>query len=304
MCKSTVMATFAATVILAGFALSSPAHSCELKLIASLPITTTPTGRIAVPATIQDREILMLIDTAAIISFLAPSFVEELGLRARSIPGTYFVGFGGEKTKTFVNVSSFKLGNLLARNKDFLVRKAGSIEGNVVGLLGPDIMSHYDIEIDFMNSKFNMFLPNDCKRDVVYWTKGPFAAVPMRRAKDVYLKIRIKTSLDGRPLDAEIDTGSISFLRLETAQRLFRWNDSGDTPGLTKLDNGEYRYPFKVLAFEGVEVRNPDIALYPKDVIDMPGLDYLILGISVLRQTHLYIAYKDQTVYITPASAR
>ena len=82
------------------------------------------------------------------------------------------------------------------------------------------IQEYEQVIRDFLNGKFNMFLPNDCDRAPVYWTRPPFAAVPMRRASDRNFKTIVTVSLDGERLEAELDTGSTSsFLSLQTARR-------------------------------------------------------------------------------------
>jgi hypothetical protein len=80
-----------------------------------------------------------------------------------------------------------------------------------------------------------------------------------------------------------------------------------------------WRHVFKALDFEGISVRNPEFSVIP-DLISEPmaqpaavgtlipptaeGLKMPILvGFNVLRRLHVYIAYKEQKVYITPASA-
>ncbi len=62
-----------------------------------------------------------------------------------------------------------------------------------------------------------------------------------------------------------------------------------------------YRYPFATLTFEGIEVRNPNILILDtgSDSRDAE----LIVGIGVLRQLHLYIAYGEKTLYLTGAEA-
>jgi hypothetical protein len=109
-----------------------------------------------------------------------------------------------------------------------------------------------------------------------------------------------------------IDTGSSdSEMSLETAERLFDFDEK--SPLLKTLSEDahsrSYRYPFKNITLQGVTVRNPDLILVPDDesrVMDS-GWDYhppkLILGMNILRQLHMYIAYKEKMIYVTSADA-
>jgi hypothetical protein len=63
-----------------------------------------------------------------------------------------------------------------------------------------------------------------------------------------------------------------------------------------------YRFPFDTLSFEGVTVQNPDIDIIPGETYGKLN-PQLIIGINVLRQLRVYIAYKEQTLYLTSAEA-
>ncbi len=78
-----------------------------------------------------------------------------------------------------------------------------------------------------------------------------------------------------------------------------------------------YRYPFKELTIEGITIGSPQIDLY-KDAkecratspYDFPagfqacyGASDLELGLSELRQLHVYFAFKEKKIYLTAASA-
>src|SRR5215469_10440513 len=150
-----------------------------------------------------------------------------------------------------------------------------------------------------------MFQSNQCNGNVVYWTRSGYATVPMQVDSD--WGIRVQVTLDGKMFDAVIDTGSSrSVLTMEAAKDLFGLDEKspgvvslGDLALNNKAGNVSYSYPFKAMNFSGVTVNNPDIILVSKKQLG-EGPPALI-GISILRQLHLYIAYKDQKLYVTPA---
>ena len=99
---------------------------------------------------------------------------------------------------------------------------------------------------------------------------------------------------------------------------------ASDTPEAGYL-NGDtslktYKHLFKTLAFGGVTVDNPELDLIPnamgrdadraqlvgdrtkteKDLLDVPDVT---IGMDVLRKLHIYMALKEEKLYITEASA-
>jgi hypothetical protein len=64
-----------------------------------------------------------------------------------------------------------------------------------------------------------------------------------------------------------------------------------------------YKYPFQTLTFQDVAVKYPEIEI-GKEGKRMPDEPQLIVGMGILRQLHLYIAYAEKKLYVTPAEAR
>ena len=79
--------------------------------------------------------------------------------------------------------------------------------------------------------------------------------------------------------------------------------------GAERLNGGArtpfYTFPFKSLSFEGIAVLNPQITMIPKKAfLQSRNHDAtIVLGMSVLRQLHLYVDYPGQTLYLTGAEA-
>jgi hypothetical protein len=118
-------------------------------------------------------------------------------------------------------------------------------------------------------------------------------------------------------------------LNLELAQSNFRLKPGdADTPELGRLlrspTTKTYFHRFKSLRMEGMEgagIANPTVRLIPdlmrNRMMDQndslkggsrlpattaqPGLGDLIIGMNVIRQWHVYIAYKEQKLYLAPS---
>jgi hypothetical protein len=65
----------------------------------------------------------------------------------------------------------------------------------------------------------------------------------------------------------------------------------------------DFSYPFEKLSFQDLEIHHPEIHLFTTKAAGSADFPEAILGISVLRRLHIYIARKEEKLYITPATA-
>jgi predicted aspartyl protease len=284
--------------------------ACQLVRFASLDMDTLSHGEVAIPATINGHAARLEVDTGGRTSSVSDDFADELGLtRKRDFGGMYL---NNVPVIESVEVSSFTLGSLAKNgNVRFSVLPESIGRPDLSGMLGPDVLVNYDVEFDFAAGKFDVFSPDHCPGKVVYWTHDAYAAIPMTDSR--FLHILVSASLDGQRVAVAVDTGAPrSFMSLDRAIDLFGWNS--DNPPVKQMPsqkiNGGAATPialhaFNMLTFDGVNVVNPDIVLIPKKNFgNQPRHEgELILGMSVLRQLHLYVAYKEQMLYLTAAEA-
>lgn len=285
-------------------------ENCALQTVASVDLRTLSSGLVTVPVTIQDREAHLVVDTGSVYSVVTQDIVDDIRAStrsARSVLAGNMELMGGVIMDRVVEPRDFRIGALIGKRPPLYVMPSTAMGEDIQGLLGPDIMDKYDIEIDFAFGKFNMISPDHCAGSVVYWTHEPYAEAPIGR--DDNRHITIPVVLDGTKMSAVIDTGAEgSAMPLSVAQRLLGIDVK--SPGLQEVApisvNGAqhvraYRYPFQTLNLEGITVKNPDIVLMPDSGQGVPDL---LLGVGILRQLHLYIAYKEGKIYATRAEAR
>ncbi|MDR3528709.1 MAG: aspartyl protease family protein [Rhizomicrobium sp.] len=303
--------------------LASPvqAGDCKpLKIFASIDMTTSADGRrYYVPVRVGGQDRRLLLDTGGVVSTLSEEFVRSLGLdtypanlRMYDVTGAY--------SDRYVK-APFKIGRLDLGSTQFMVSHGfdQSKEPDVVGILGPDFLSLFDVSIDPVSKKLDLLNPDHCADKVVYWPATVLAKVPVERALDGHLVISIE--LDGKPFKAIVDTGAWnSTIRIKPAHMLLGVTPGGpDAPATGELNGTKglttYTHVFKTLSFDGVTVTNPSLRLIPdmlddamssmptgskikvKDDSDKPDV---LLGMNILSHLHIYIAYKDRFVYFTP----
>jgi predicted aspartyl protease len=282
--------------------LAADAPKCGLTRYTSLPITTLSDGRIAVPVTVEGLLRSFMVDTGGVSATMSARLAKDSGKKPKAT-NRWLSGLAGSMMTSFVDVD-FALGPLTG--KQLAVYIDPRTEGmGVDGTLAPDMMHQFDVDLDFAGGVMNLISQDHCPGQVVYWTKAGYIAIPMSLATNGH--IRVPVMVDGKQANAILDTGSaISIVSMSLAESLgIKADDS-----LLKLKssfglNGrykEYSYPFKTLSLDGLTVNNPHIIVESDATMGRLGSD-IILGMGILRQLHLYVAYKEQKLYITPASA-
>lgn len=290
-----------------GVALADP-PSCQLTRIASLDARTERDGRISVPVTIENHPANLVVDIGAAFSTLDKSFAKSVGLTPKDMHGGTVILGGGIRLGHFVTADSFKIGPLSSKKITFVSAPSEVLVAESMGMLGTDIMANYDIDIDFANEKLGLFSQDHCAGKVVYWTTGAVGQVPISLNKNRHIIVPV--TIDGKQVTAMVDSGAArSFMNFKAAKEILGIDEQN--PALKSLGqrhmNGiaevaAYRYPFTSLTFQDVEVQNPDIEIIKyADAVHQEA--DLVIGVSILRQLHVYIAYGEKVLYVTPAEA-
>lgn len=297
--KSAVAAVFA-VFALAGVAAAQ--EECRLTLAASLPISPESVDRVIIPAQVEGKPVQLVIDTGSPWTALSGEAAARLGLNPTFMLPELRPRFpyaGGQVTHS-VNINEFKLGGMTAPRAKLMILPHALEKGD--GLLGADFLHQFDVEFDFAAGKVNLFRPHPCPGKVVYWTHtAPVAVIPFESGERGG-KIRIEYTLDGQRVPAIVDTGAPNTsISLTTASAWFHIDEK--SPGVTDLHERAFRYRFKTLALDGVVVQNPELLIHQKadggHTMDFQAL----LGLNILRQLHLYVAYQEHKLYVTAASA-
>ena len=155
-----------------------------------------------------------------------------------------------------------------------------------------------------------MFAPDHCKGQVLYWRAPGVAKLPFRYQNG---RITVRASVDGKEMDAVIDTGSPrSEMQISDAGRLF--GISASSPGVTPAGDKLDAYDFKTLSFGDVSLDNPHLVLTPATLVrgvdpgpqtgtllrnNVPDQPALVICTDLLKLLHLSIAFNERMVYVT-----
>jgi predicted aspartyl protease len=286
-------------------------------------------GRIYVPVKIADKPKDMLVDTGGAFTEITRPTVNELGLSTHHAD-VELIDIAGQTTNIVTN-ASLTIGNLRAEGMDFVVMSGNdpldAANPDEAGVIAPNVLRAYDLDLDFSGMKVNLISQKHCDGNVVYWPADTVAVVPVRVNKDGHIIVPVL--LDGHPFEALLDTGaSDSIVNLGKATETLGVNPgTPDTPVTGTLGDEAhtqvYGHTFKTLSLEGLTIANPKMTIIPNmiksklqdlndtlsndtrlnDREESNGLNDVILGMNVIRRLHLYIAYKEQKLYITPAAS-
>jgi len=298
------------------------AEDCgPLRQINAIDLVAAP-NRALVPVSINGIPKLFLLDTGGDVSQINGEVAQELGLTLRD-SNLKMLDMYGHASSKMVRIDKFTLGRQHGEDVNMAVQPNPDFGKGTryVGLFAPDLMGRYDVEIDFGTYKMNYFSPEHCPGHVVYWQHAALAVTPMMFRRR---HIRLPVKVDGKELTAEIDTGATNTVMMgEAAKRLF--DIVPETQGNVPLNNqgmaAAFGRVFSTLDFEGVAVQNPHVVIVPnligkkdpnnstrtdthvKMVDDIEDRPDLLIGMDVLKKLHLYIAFGENKIYISEASA-
>jgi predicted aspartyl protease len=284
-----------------GVAKAEQPPDCRLKIMAALDMQTIPDGRVTIPVQLDGHDYRMMVDTGGYINTVSEHVVKEGGYYPMRGVGI-LRGMGTTRLDRALTIKDFIIGHSRGRNFEFYVDDFDSLLAD--GTLAPQVMGAYDVDFDFAHSKLNLIHPDHCPGIVNYWSKVAPAVVPIEMVGVTH--IRVPVTIDGKEINAMLDTGAhTSFITMRAAKRYLGLDEKdpalklrGNIP-INGMVSAVYNYPFQKLSFGDVQVSHPQIQIV-EDRVWEDGRD-LLLGIGILRQLHLYIAYKEKKMYITPA---
>lgn len=285
----------------ASAALAEEPQHCGLMLGTSLDIEFDPSNGPTIPVTIDGKERRMLVDTGGVYSLLKDTAVDDLGLNKAMVKGFRFKMLNGETLGYTAKAQNFYVGPIHYEAYNFSVISHGQISGDTAGTIAPDLLAHFDAEFDFANRKLNLFSQQHCPGKVVYWADD-YAKLPFTR--DEAAHITTDGTLDGKTITIGVDTGSTySSMNADRAMS-FGWDGKQESlikVPVTGSDHPIYFYPFKSLELHGINIAHPKIMA--REARMREGED-MILGMNVLKQLRIYIAYGERTMYVTGANAK
>lgn len=273
---------------------------CKLVLAASLPFHLAG-GHLAIDVQVNDTPHEFMVDTGGFASAISAKLVKQLQLPLFGIKSNVTItDAGGKEATSYTSVKTLTIGKLQAKDIRLMVMEAMSD-----GLIAPDLLRNFDVEVDLPNRTINFFHPHPCSGKAVYWT-DKYSSIGIDITEQGH--IRVPVELNGRRLYALLDTGApISILAADIAASRFDIKPQGSEHQMVGGSGGELSVvatPFDTLKIGDTVLEKPVIGLSRSKADSFIDDTGLVLGMREMSRFHIYIAYHERKLYIAEEDSR
>lgn len=307
----------ALVLLLFGLAVvSSPAQACKLRAAGHLPITMHGPQPLTDGA-INGTPMRILVDTGAQQTILWRDLVERLDLRMTQVNGLMMYGVGGATRPKAARVEELRIGDHVVKDGRWLVAGEQALGNAEIGmLLGYDVFSKFDIEVDLADGKMAFYAPQDCDRvALAHWSPQQFMLADLNDTKG---RAEITVLLNGKPVKAILDTGaSTTVIDADAARRLGVTEDSPDvveagaSVGIGKKVVRNHVATFETLQIGDEMIRNPKLRIVPMHRysryqprfsrlnVQVEDLPQMLIGADWFLAHRVLISNSQRLVYFT-----
>ncbi|MBO6038180.1 MAG: retroviral-like aspartic protease family protein [Acetobacter sp.] len=266
-------------------------------------------GFLVIPVAINGHDARMIIDTGAEGSLLSPAASVLFDTSHETERWTLMHGTGGVgRLVPDVHVTSLRIGFAQFGPLSIPVAALPSTSTpRVAGLIGGDLLSRYDIELDVSQHMMALWQNNlaACQKEKGAQT-GPvgwryiYRAVPLTIT--AHHRAFVTVSLDGHSLRALLDTGARArvlaervALRLGVSAKNLAAEKGGVTQGVDAHKEAYYWHKFHLFQIGQEQDLYPTLTVTPlQDTADM------LLGVEWFARHRVWISYQTKMLYIMP----
>lgn len=242
----------------------------------------------------------LLLDTGSNATTITPQAMSTLG-PLQVVGSARAAGIGGEARVPVLALSSLKVGAASVIDPIAALIPLSSLPLDrypVFGLLGQDILSHWDLDLDVAHDRLALYAPQHCAVPSAPWP-GPVQPVHMAWA-GASMGDQVTMSLDDHRVIAKLDTGASATIVTESAAGL---DDRALANDPTALENGVLLQPVKTRRhrFRDFTIGTASYGPTSLDVTDtMHSGDDMLLGEDFLDRHRVFIAFHDHMLLIAP----
>ncbi|MEA1651920.1 pepsin/retropepsin-like aspartic protease family protein [Nitrospirillum sp. BR 11164] len=299
--------------LLSGAASAGP-EDCHLQKVAELAVRLD-SGRPEVDGTLNGRPIRVAVSTGSSKTTLTEAAAERLGLEVTHLPMARVVLTPGRGLREIgaVSVDNLTVGGWQADHLKLQVVAMGA--GGVDLVLGQDVFSQADVELDFAHNAVRFFQAQGCEGvPLAYWA-DTYAEAGMQYSQDPRRRFsnRVWVRLNGHEFLARLSTGT----RYSTLSDTIAHQQGvyeGD-PGVTKLamigPQESEKYPLSVGTFNSLAIGDETLnnvklrftRFNPDFQSDVGRHAWgLILGMDFIKSHRIFIANSQDKIYFTNVS--
>ena len=297
---------FAWALMCAGLAISWPGLTawggeCTMARVSQLALQPSQ-GHVVIEGKLNGGVAKLIFDTGAFTSLLTEAAVSRLGLvhmQGEEVRNTLGVvsGIGGERTARFVTARQVEFGGLHARNYNFVAADLPMRWAD--GLLSVDLISQFDIDLDFPESRINLYRPTgDCSAPAAFLA-GPLYSASLLPV-GVDQRPRVSVFVNGHRLVALIDTGATrsAVFRSAAADLGLLPPDHAAAPHFKAGGIGPSQVASTRSVVDALSVGDLTVQNMPLMVLDQSAGDdvQMLLGADFQSRVHLWVSYSSNTL--------
>ena len=276
---------------------------CGLVCRAALPIRASNSQLYFVDVQVDDKPALMLVDTGADRTLLSLPAAARIGLPPATSDVEGVAAFGGLMQVGSTTMRSMTLGNVrIGPGRLSLLPQtlavAGTGELGYDGVLGGDILSRYQVELDFGHQMVRLYEGKLCPGSLPGWSAE--ASVMPFTTKPGSTFVGVTALLNGVPVNTLLDTGAEAIAASDAAARKLNVgpSDLAHDSQTMILGAGPNTVPgrnhrFQTLGLGSLTVPQPIVAIVPAE----SGRPYMIVGDTVLSTRRIWIDYPGRQIH-------
>jgi predicted aspartyl protease len=287
----------------AGLGAAPAGAACQITKVADREVSIQ-NGMLVVTASVHHLDLPMAVDSGASRTMVTPDAAVLLKLPIMQGDPLTIRGVGG-RTRGVQIYTSFGFGDgdpprvLLVEPMPFQ-----NDAHPVAGLIGADLLSGYDVELDLPARRLTLYRAQGCGGDYVPW-QGAHDVLHARAGDGQSLIVPVQ--VDGHTLDALLDTGSTSTVvdaaaaarHLDLDAAATASERVGAARGFGIGAPEVYRHRFKELRIGTERFANVPLAVAAINLNDAG----MLLGTDYFSRHRAWLSWSNGSVFVQPAQA-
>ena len=277
-------------------------NTCQIARATDLPLALED-GLLITDVAVNGSPLRLIVDTGSFATMLTQETVVRLDLPTPVWTGERATGYGGSRAISLSHSAKFKLGTLEGKDVPFAVAIGDKVLGDTRadGLLGMDILSHFDLDFDLPDHKLILYQALEGCTHPSAVLDGALYDLPMVTRIDTH-DVMVAANIAGQRLTALLDSGSAeNVVPRPTAHHLgldaaaLAGDETGTLNGMGRRAIHARRHVMEQITVGDLAISNMPVA-----IIDERGQGSwdLALGTDLFTRVHVWLSFSSNTVIL------